>query len=372
VFVPFFFYFYFYFLKKTPDMKVVDRYSLGQSFSILHANLKHLSLTEDFLSFHITIYQSIQLLNQINQVIRDRRNFNLFGSKIPTMLLGQIFSFLPSTSYQDGYICKHWFQILKLPVIQKIVLAKRRCIGASYISCWKTKCKPYAIAICEKKFLVPGINGNLEIVDIKTGQVTETQTIESEIMRMAASDQHICFHLKNNYLRVVTKENKFIAEWKIWECRGIAIKNDFIYISSCSLFSLYSLTGTLICSWKLKDNNKEFVHPRKIAVYQDDIFMVDTAFSCVIVFSHDGTILREWKINGKNSRPWGIAVTNDTVYVVNSRNNRIIAFTHQGQYLHNIKYSRAQDLSEIYVVKNMLYISDWEANAIFIFQLKYI
>ena len=352
-------------------MKIVDLYSLGQWFSILHANLYHLCLTEDFLFFQTTITQSIQFLNKIDQLIRDRRN--LFGSKMPSMMLGQIFSFLPSISYQNvRSTCKHWFQILQLPVIRKIVLSRRSCIGASYVCCWEMKSKPYAIAICGKKFLVTGINLELEMREIKTGQVIAKQIMEEEILRMAASDQYICFHLNNNLLRVTTKENKFIKEWQITESRGIAIKNDFIYISSCSLFSIYSLTGTLICSWKLKDNDRKFVRPRKIAVYENEIFMVDTAFSCVTVFSHDGKVLREWKINGsRKSRPWGLAVTNDTVYVVDSRNNRIIAFTHQGQYLHDIQYSRAKDLSEIYIVENMLYISDWKANAIFIFQLKY-
>lgn len=251
----------------------------------------------------------------------------------------------------------------------------RQPIGGSYVRSWKTSCEPRAVALSGKKLIVSEMYSSTMQIWNSKGELLGEQDIGAWVYRTAATNEYVCFH-RDAHIRLTTSENQLVKEWQVPECRGIAIQNDSIYVSASSSFSIYSFEGNLMRSWKLKDNSSFAYNARKIAVYQNEIFMVDTSTCSVTVFSPEGKILREWGTAGQNPSqfkcPWGIAVTDFVVYVVDSGNNRIQAFTHEGQFLFEIKHPEGQDLAEIFALDDVLYVSDWKARAILVFQVTYL
>jgi uncharacterized protein (TIGR03663 family) len=78
-----------------------------------------------------------------------------------------------------------------------------------------------------------------------------------------------------------------------------------------------------------------FFGPRAIAVYNNEIYVVDTGNERVQVFGLDGTFVRSWGGNGTGPtqfvEPVGIAIdANGKVYVADSGNGRISVFTDAG------------------------------------------
>jgi DNA-binding beta-propeller fold protein YncE len=121
---------------------------------------------------------------------------------------------------------------------------------------------------------------------------------------------------------------------------GLALDNEFIYVTSISSVFKYSLQketrGRLISSFELK-NNPESQLARRLAIFRNEIFIVDHAYACVEVYSKEGKFLRKWGKRGKNPGefrdPWGIAVAEERVYVVDAGNTRIQVFNLSGDYL---------------------------------------
>ena len=78
-----------------------------------------------------------------------------------------------------------------------------------------------------------------------------------------------------------------------------------------------------------------FFGPRAIAIYNNEIYVVDTGNERVQVFGLDGTFVRSWGGNGTGPtqfvEPVGIAIdANGKVYVADSGNGRISVFTDAG------------------------------------------
>jgi hypothetical protein len=345
---------------------LTHRYALQSSVLTLQKNLACFSSTEDPLLFYMMINESIHMLQHLSNFVRSKRN--TFGLKLPVVIICNIFCFLPtSNSYLARTICKSWFQALTLPFCKKIQMS-RRPMGAFYVHSWKTKSAPRSVALSGKRLLVSELDSpTMEIYNLKGDLLAEVD-MGKEIYRSAATNKYICQHQMTN-VRLLTSENQFLREWPVPECRGIAIQDEHVYISSSSTLSVYSVKGFLVRSWKLKDSKEMSHNARKLALYEKQIFMVDTAHSCVTVFSRDdGTLLREW---GKFKQPWGIAVSSVAVYVVDSGNNCIQAFTHEGQFLFEILYPNGEDLAEIFTLDDKLYVSDWKGKVILVFQLIY-
>ena len=96
----------------------------NSSLFILRTNLDSLSsMTKDFLSLSIVIDQSIKLLKQMAELLRTYNKRNKFGLNLPSMMLCQIFSFLPRNFIsQIGYlISKLWRDIFTSSFAQKVL-----------------------------------------------------------------------------------------------------------------------------------------------------------------------------------------------------------------------------------------------------------
>ena len=252
---------------------VITTYSLETNYLNLRTSLQQLSTATDVFSFYNTINQMIRNLNQMDQFIRSKRN--KFGLHLPAVVIGHIFSFLPVYSvYSAQSTCKFWWEAFRLPLFQQI-LSKRQPIGGSYLRHWRTRGAPGAIALVGEKILIFEDMQTRGIWNLN-GELIEKEIMNLAIYRVAASNEHICFNANNNEIQLMTLNNKCIRKVVISECRDLALssKNQFIYVSSSSLISIFSFDGYLIRSWKLEDASSSY-NSRKIAVYENKIFMTD-------------------------------------------------------------------------------------------------
>ena len=120
----------------------------------------------------------------------------------------------------------------------------------------------------------------MAILNLK-GNVLQTKEYTPWVQWIAATDNYICFY--SDFTRtmcVKTLKNKLIKEFKVPYCDGgLAIRNDLIYVSSLTSFSIYSFEGRPIRSWKVQLKGSTDclcgTLTRKIAVFQNKIFMVD-------------------------------------------------------------------------------------------------
>ena len=71
----------------------IKNYSMDYDFFTLCVNIKTIGSTTDALEFYFKINESIEILEHIAQLVRNKRN--TFGEKVPAVILFTIFFFLP-------------------------------------------------------------------------------------------------------------------------------------------------------------------------------------------------------------------------------------------------------------------------------------
>ena len=353
--------------------------SLLQNYlGLLRINLNYIFSTTDCLSFHLKIQESIEILSYLKQFVRNKQN--TFGTRVPNVILAQIISFLSSHCFYGlQSICKSWNLSLNSSLVQQTIMnpLKDKMILPTYgifRSSWTLSHKPTSLSIRKNiLYISSSIQSFVETRNIQ-GKLLHELEMRERIYGSAANFNYICFEFefdqdnKMNKIIVLDNDNKILSEFEIsFEPDGLAIDNECIYISSNDKLRIFSIVnGVQQDSWDIKANTRHL--SRKLAVYQQKIFMVDHLSGSVFIFSKQGKTLGKF---GTFHKPWGITITNNVIYIVDTGNKRIQAFTHDGSFLFIITHPDFNDILDVCVYNNLLFVSDWEGCRIFSFYLEH-
>jgi NHL repeat. len=282
--------------------------------------------------------------------------------KIADELLINIISFLVCEyTYICKRICKFWFNSLKSNMSKKILIQVPKKISFSksyktnYISRRIVRIKDYIYVI--SKFDVCKYN-------IKSSKLIKENNISLENL-ISSNDNYVCtLSACNKNVNIYSLNMEFINMIKTDYIYDLTIDdNNKILISTCDKFYIYNLKGDLINFWNLEENTNKTQLSRKIAIDKSEIYMVDTSFNRICVFSYEGKLVRSWGNFGDNAGnfryPWGIAIYKGIVFVVDSRNDRIQVFTPHGKFIFEYKYKGAKDMADIKIVNDYAYVNDW-------------
>ena len=351
-------------------------------FYKLQTNLNDIFLTSDCLSLFTKIHESIKILTYLSHFVRCKEN--KFGSQLPHVILAKIFSFfsLDSLSKSKFYCtCKLWREALKSSVVQNIIIYSLNMKSvlpthASFEYSCSLSITPTCLCLRKDRLLICDIDvPNIQEWNSQ-GKLIDKLYVGKKTCRITASFNYFCLQQKDRII-VLNNQNINICEFRIsFIVLGFVIENQFLYISSKNKICIFSLIdGKKKYSWNIWSGCNDRC-PRKLAVYQEKIFMMDTHSSSVTIFAKHGVILGKFGALGENHRelnqPWGIAITKNIVYIADTGNSRIQAFTHEGKFLFVAMHpERPPALTDLCVLDNLLFVSDWKVKKIFGFRLKY-
>jgi hypothetical protein len=291
-------------------------------------------------------------------------NNNLFEIKIANELLINIISFLLCEyTYICKRVCKTWFNNLKSNLSKKILtqIPKKICFSKSY----KVDFVPKKI-VRIGNFIYVTNNLNVYKFDIKTSELIEENNIHLQKNLISSNDNHICTsNILAGYVYIFSPNIELINTIKVnGIICGLEIDdNNRILIPTCDKFFIYNIKGNIINSWDLDSNLIRTHISRKIMINRNEIYMVDTSYFRICVFSYDGTLIRSWgyygNLPGQFNYPWGIIIHRGIIFVVDSQNSRIQAFTRHGKFIFEEKYKDNSDMGDIIIVDDYAYINDW-------------
>jgi hypothetical protein len=391
-------------------MPVVVRYHLEQDTSVLENHVQKIKTTKEPLTFYENIDLSIKILSSLAERVHDQRNC-FGGESFPQMMLIHVLNFLfPKNAGLAQRVCVTWRQTLTSPLARRL-LSPSMAIEALYRGCWDTLHKPRSMTLLTLPFHERLLICDPNLHDLQIwnpeGILINQWDIGLDIHKVVANEQFICFN-QNSTLGLLSLEGvnqekdgikcghfglhssqqieelkkppREVQSWEIPHCNGLALDNEFIYVTSISSVFKYSLQketrGRLISSFELK-NNPESQLARRLAIFRNEIFIVDHAYACVEVYSKEGKFLRKWGKRGKNPGefrdPWGIAVAEERVYVVDAGNTRIQVFNLSGDYLFQCQPPNTRkrwDLADICISDGKMYVSDWN-HQVLVFKLRY-
>jgi hypothetical protein len=239
-------------------------------------------------------------------------------------LLINIISFLPSEYISIcKSVCKSWIKNLKSNLSKKILT--QIPLKIQYSKSFEMNSRPLIMYMIKNDIYINDCQ-DLFKIDTKSSEITE---IDINIYQYVtfSNGNYICKEYLD-HINIFFLNIKLISSIKISEIQGLAIDNkNNILISTNNKFQIYNLKGKLTNSWNLIDNSKKKQFSRKIEPYKNEIFMLDTSFDCVRVFSYEGKQIRSWGIHGDEpgnfKNPWGITIYYGIVFVVDMGNNRI-------------------------------------------------
>jgi hypothetical protein len=390
-------------------MPVVVRYHLERDASVLENHVQQIKTTKEPLTFYENIDRSIKILSSLSEKVHDQRN-RFGGEQFPQMMLIHVLNFLsPKMSALSQRICGTWKRALSSPLARRL-LPPSMVIDAVYRGSWETQHKPRSMTLLPAYFssatpshtpyslhCPPAPNllicdptlHSLEVWN-RDGLVIDRWEVGMDVHKVVANEQFICYN-QNSNLGLLSIAGTTQGEtggtlptqvqvWNIPHCNGLAMDNEAIYLTSLSTVLVYSLSketrGKLISSFDLK-LNPESQLARRVAIYRNEIFIVDHLYACVEVYNKEGKLQRKWGKRGKNPGefrdPWGVAVAEERVYVVDAGNARIQVFTVKGDFLFQVQpptTHRRCDLADIVVCDGKLYVSDWN-HQVLVFKLVY-
>lgn len=97
------------------------------------------------------------------------------------------------------------------------------------------------------------------------------------------------------------------------------------------------------------------LNSRNIAVNKNEIFIVDSHFNHIYVYSYEGDLIRHW---GNLRYPKGIAIHKDIIFITDSGNHRIQAFTCGGKCVFEYVFKEEEIIKEIVLDNKYAYVSD--------------
>jgi len=395
-------------------MPVVVRYHLERDASVLEKHVQQIRTTKEPLTFYENIDRSIKILSSLSEKVHDQRN-RFGGENFPQMMLIHVLNFLsPKVSALSQRICMTWRRALCSPLARRL-LPPSMVIDTVYRGSWETQHKPRSMTLlpafpaclsshdhhspsypryphdlssCSPYLLI--CDPNLHHLEIRNrdGMVIDRWEVGLDVHKVMANEQFICYN-QNSNLGLVSLEETSLGEggnlptqvqvWDIPHCNGLAMDAQCIYLTSLSSVFIYSLSkekrGELLTSFDLH-SSAESQLARRLAIYGNEIFIVDHLYACVEVYSKEGEFQRKWGKRGKNPGefrdPWGVAVAEERVYVVDAGNTRIQVFTVKGDFLFQVQppAHRRWDLADIVVCDGKMYVSDWN-HQVLVFNLVY-
>jgi F-box domain. len=339
-------------------MSIITRYEIKNIFSHLEDNIKTLKLLDDSFSFLMTIRDSIELLSSILQKIKNKNNS--YGKNIPIELQVNIISFLP---YEYKLICRRvcttWLKNLNNNLSKNMLSVLK---NITFSEAFNLDFKPKAMINIRDNIC---INDNLNACEFNTknAEIIKINDVNLKKARICSNEKYICV-IKSFSAYIFSLNMELISRIKVGSVQSLVIdKDDNILISSINKFSIYNLKGNKLKTWDLVNNFQQDARARKIFPYKNEIYMVDTSFDRVCVFSYEGKIIRSWGKYGKGSgnftNPWGIAIYKDIVFIVDSGNRRIQAFTCYGKFIYEYKFKDNIKYMNIVIKNNYIYLTSW-------------
>ena len=363
---------------------LIQLHFLDTQFFYVMDQLKQLENTQDTIDFHVIISRVIEILRKMSHLISMKTNN--FGQKMPTVLFGNIFKYLPLTYfYSSCSTCKIWKKALNTLIPKQVHLCQQMESKVSwYVRSWKTHCNPRIMALYGHSFLfVDPYSSQIQkkwFYNMVPKIIFDSKKI---IKQIAANDAYICILQEDDWIKVLTEKlDTFTLETMFRNVlsdptyREFYIKNEYIYIVKFQTIVIYSLDGKFLKAWQThKMLGNQFTLNGKIAVdtYTQQIFMVAPSLDSIVVFSKDGELLRKWGSRGVNEGefrdPYGIAITDICVYISDTGNKRIQVFTYEGKFLFQINHPSFKELGQLFILNDQLYVSDWTVEKVFVFQL---
>jgi CNH domain. len=351
-------------------MSIITIFKIENEFFRIEENIKKLKLLNDRLIFQIIIHNSIKTLLLMSQLIKNKNN--LFGKSIETSLLATIISFLP---YEYRFICRNictsWLKNLKSSISKRLLLPAipKNII---YPRLLELKFRPKTMTRIKNDIYVGTLFGIYKINEKFEVIAESDKNFRTYIM--SGNDNYICVVILE-HICIYSLNMKLICKIKTKRVQGMAIDNkNRVCVSTSNKFHIYNLEGNIINSWDLVDNSDDYKY-RNIAFNDDEIFMVDTSFNKICVFSYEGKLIRSWGEKGKKpgnfNLPMGIAIYRDMIFVVDLGNYRIQTFTCYGKFILERKHEYARYISDIVIANNCIYICDQSNSFISKFELIY-
>jgi len=358
-------------------MTIIITFEMKNEFANLENNIKKLKLSQCSITFQMIIQDSIKLMFSMSQSIKNKNNS--FGKRIPTELLINIISFLPCKYFLIcKNVCENWFNSLKNNISKKTLSLKPK--NMRYSGLLNLNFIPRKIYRINNNIYT---SDNFEVCKIDIGEFELVKETNPEFKNIIYLNNNYIFLREKGEKREIERINIFSSNMKFINYIFIGVtsqdliidNNNNILISSRNKFHIYNLEGKIINSWDLIDNHTNNFGFRKIASNDKEIFMVDSVYNCVCVFSYEGKLIRSWGKKGHEPgnflNPWGITIYREIVFVVDTGNRRIQAFNYNGEFIFESVCEKAIDIGSIIIAYDNAYVNDWETNSIIKFELIY-
>mgnify|MGYP001482873200 CR=1 FL=1 len=351
-------------------MSVITTFKIENEFSNLEENIKKLKLLNNSITFQIIIKESIKLLSSLSQVIE--KECNLFGKKIAKELLINIISFLPCEyALICRRVCMDWQKYLKSELSKKILLSIPKNIH--YLELLYVGSRQRTMTKIKNDIYICNLY-DFSKINTKNFKIIKEQNIKFHTDMIYSNNNFICTR-RSREIKIYSLNMELVNSIPTEYSCGLAIdNNNNIFISTNKKLHIYNLDGKLINSWNLEfklDGQKS----RRMAFNGNEIYMVDTPFNRICVFSYKGELIRSWGSYGDKpgelKDPWGICIYKDIIFVVDTGNKRIQAFTCFGKFILEYKHKTAIDIADIVIVNDYIYLTDWSVYHVSKFKIIY-
>jgi DNA-binding beta-propeller fold protein YncE len=161
---------------------------------------------------------------------------------------------------------------------------------------------------------------------------------------------------------------------------GFAVQNDTVLLSDLSQRRIVELNSetNLSKTWGKSTENGELLHPKRIAISQNEVYVTDGGNHRIQVFDLKGNFLRKWGTygegNGEFDSPMGVAVYKERVFVADQENERVQVFDTKGNFLYQWGYSQGNDdffdPEGITICQDKVFVADAYNRRVLVFDLE--
>jgi len=298
-----------------------------------------------------------KILLSISELIRNKSGFII--QNISTELLIYIIPFLPYKYVMiNQNVCKNWMRILKSNLSKKILfLPTPREMRFSRII--NTEYNVDIMTTIKDDIILYDYNYSYKINTKNLGIIKTKKKFSADLI--SSNENYVCY-IKFNYITILPlNEKKHYSNIHIFQTQGLAIdQNNLILVPTRYIFHIFNLEGTVIKSWGLT-NNSFNSSCRNIAVYEKNIYMVDSAFNRIDVFSYEGKLIRRWGKKGTEpgnfESPHGIAIYQNLVFITDPGNARIQVFTLDGKFVFKYENKNEKYINDILIRNSDVYLN---------------
>jgi Beta-propeller repeat. len=220
-----------------------------------------------------------------------------------------------------------------------------------------------------KNYIYTGNHLHMCRIDIRNFELIKKIHERFYVYVVYSNNRYIC-DIRNGNIGIYSLEKKLIISIPFGKyIQGIAIDdNNNILVTGPSNFHIYNLKGELIKLWDLISNYHKNITRRNIAFNKNEIFMVDTSFNRICVFSYEEKLIRFLGEYGKESGNFktrrGVAIYRDVVFIADSGNRRIQAFTYNGKFIFEYSHGNFINIANILIMGNFMYVDDLSSSKI--------